>query len=117
VSNISTNSNTTTPTATKSPGLSQGAKVGIGVGVALGVVALASLLAGVLLFRRKRQRYTAATQTAQYSKPELDSISKNVPVYELTSEISSHEMGPSMYDRPLAMEMSDGVSHAPPGRM
>jgi len=97
---------TTSPAVSISPGLSQGAKIGVSVGVTLWIIIFASLLAVLLLFRRKRQKRT------QYSKSELDGT--NMPGFELDtdlirheldSETTRHEMGASPTDRPPAAEM------------
>ena len=61
---------TTSPTSSSaepgatsnSGGLSTGAKAGIGVGVALGAIAVASIVALVLLRRRKKSKYAAMEQ-------------------------------------------------------
>jgi hypothetical protein len=84
--------------------LSQGAKIGVGVGVTLGTVGLVSLLAAVLLFRRKRHQHTAQLETPEYSKPELDS--KNVPLHEMSAQRPIHEIATSPNERPLAFEMN-----------
>ena len=51
-----------TGATSNSGGLSTGAKAGIGIGVALGAIAVASIVALVLLRRRKKSKYAAMEQ-------------------------------------------------------
>jgi hypothetical protein len=108
-SSTSISTGTTSPTATTSPSLSQGAKIGVGVGVTLGVIIFASLLAALLLFRRKRRQFAG---TEPFTKHELYGES---PVSELNAEerhelesvrLTKYEMGASPNDRPPAVELA-----------
>jgi hypothetical protein len=108
-SSISISTGTTSPTATTSPGLSQGAKIGVGVGVTLGVIIFASLLAALLLFRRKRRQ---SAETEPFTKFALYGGS---PGSELNAEkrhelesvrLARYEMGASPNDRPPAVELA-----------
>jgi len=85
---------TVTPSNTGRPGLSSGAKASIGAGVALGVIALVTLGAVALLFRRKRQ----AANAAPVINPEFHEVKQELadvgerPAHELEARGHDYEL-------------------------
>ncbi|KAF7192310.1 hypothetical protein HII31_06342 [Pseudocercospora fuligena] len=85
--------------ATPAPatGLSTGAKAGIGVGVALGVVFVSALVA-FLLWRRKKAKYRAETDTiaeadSRTPAQEVKELPPDLGLHEASGESKVHEMG------------------------
>jgi hypothetical protein len=82
----STSVTSTAPTNTATSGLSSRAKAGIGVGVSLGAIAFLSVVAAVLLFRRKRRAQATAEVGPEYHEVKVQ------PVHEMDAPPKKREL-------------------------